>query len=52
MNVSTMVAINNLNMVTMMTAIQASNGIIIINDSGKEWKDMDGSMLDAYMGRD
>ena len=52
MNVSTMVAINNLNMVTMMTAIQASNGIIIINDSGKEWKDMDGSILDAYMGRD
>lgn len=39
MNVSTMVAINNLNMVTMMTAIQASNGIIIINDNGKIWMD-------------
>ena len=52
MNVATMVAINNLNMVTMMTAIQASNGIIVMNDNGKEWKDMDGSMLDAYIGRD
>lgn len=47
-----MVAINNLNMVTMMNAIQASNGIIVMNDNGKVWKDMDGSMLDGYMGRD
>lgn len=52
MNVSTMVAINNLNMVTMMTAIQASNGIIVMKDNGKEWEDMDGSMLDTYIGRD
>ena len=52
MNVATVVAINNLNMVTMMTAIQSANGIIIMNDNGKEWKDMDGSMLDAYIGRD
>ncbi len=52
MDVATMVAINNLNMVTILTAIQSANGIIIMNDNGKEWKDMDGSMLDAYMGRD
>ena len=52
MNAATMVAINNLNMVTMLTAIQSANGIIIMNDNGKEWKDMDGSMLDAYIGRD
>lgn len=52
MDIATMVAINNLNMVTMMNAIQASNGIIVMNDNGKVWKDMDGSMLDGYMGRD
>lgn len=52
MDVATMVAINNLNMVTILTAIQSANGIIIMNNNGKEWKDMDGSMLDAYMGRD
>lgn len=39
-------------MVTILTAIQSANGIIIMNNNGKEWKDMDGSMLDAYMGRD
>ena len=52
MDVATMVAINNLNMVTMLTAIQSANGMIIMNDNGKEWKDMNGSMLDTYMGRD
>lgn len=52
MDVATMVAINNLNMVTILTAIQSANGMIIMNDNGKEWKDMNGSMLDAYMGRD
>ena len=52
MDIATMVAINILNMVTMMNAIQASNGIIVMNDNGKVWKDMDGSMLDGYMGRD
>ena len=45
MDVATMVAINNLNMVT------ANNVITIVNGERME-EDMDGSMLDQYMGKD
>ena len=52
MDVATMVAINNLNMINMMTMLQEANNIVIMNANGKEWKDMDGSLLEQYMGRE
>lgn len=51
MDVATMVAINNLNMVTMMQAMQQTQSVITILADGKEIKDMEGSMLDQYMGQ-
>lgn len=52
MNVASMVAINNLNMLTMMNVLQEVNHIILINDNGKEYEDMSGSMLDQYIGKE
>ena len=52
MDVATMVAINNLNMINMMTMLQEANNIVIMNENGKEWKDMDGSLLEQYMGKE
>ena len=51
MDVATMVAINNLNMVTVMAVQEANNVITIVNGERME-EDMDGSMLDQYMGQD
>ena len=51
MDIATMVAINNLNMVTMMQAMQQTQSVITILVDGKEIKDMEGSMLDQYMGK-
>ena len=51
MDVATMVAINNLNMVTVM-AVQAANNVITIANGDRMQEDMDGSMLDQYMGND
>ena len=51
MDVATMVAINNLNMVTVMAVQEANNVITIVNGERME-EDMDGSMLDQYMGKD
>ena len=50
MDVATMVAINNLNMVTVM-AVQAANNVITIVNGERMEEDMDGSMLDQYMGK-
>ena len=50
MDVATMVAINNLNMVTVM-AVQAANNVITIVSGERMEEDMDGSMLDQYMGK-
>lgn len=52
MDIGTMVALNNLNMITMMNALQETGSIIIINDNGKEYEDMSGSMLDQYIGKE
>ena len=52
MDIATMAAINNLNMVTMMQAMQQTQSVITILADGKEIKDMEGSMLDQYMGKD
>lgn len=51
MNVATMVALNNLNMLTALTVQAANNVITIVNGERKE-EDMDGSMLDQYMGKE
>ena len=51
MDVATMVAINNLNMVTVM-AVQAANNVITIVKGERIEEDMDGSMLDQYMGKE
>lgn len=51
MNVATMVAINNLNMVTVM-AVQAANNVITIVNGERMEEDMDGSMLGQYMGKE
>ena len=51
MDVATMVAITNLNMVTVM-AVQAANNVITIVNGERREEDMDGSMLDQYMGKE
>lgn len=51
MDVATMVAINNLNMVTVM-AVQAANNVITIVSGERMEEDMDGSMLGQYMGKE
>ncbi len=51
MDIATMVAINNLNMMTMMQAMQQRQNVITILSNGKEKRIMEGSMLDQYMGK-
>ena len=51
MDIATMVAINNLNMMTMMQAMQQRQNVITILSNGKEERIMEGSMLDPYMGK-
>ncbi len=52
MDVATMVALNNLNMLTMMSSMAVTDGMITIMNGEKEIEDMNGSMLDQYMGKD
>ena len=51
MDIATMVAINNLNMMTMMQDMQQRQNVITILSNGKEERIMEGSMLDQYMGK-
>ena len=51
MNVATIVALNNLNMLTALTVEAANNVITIVNGERKE-QHIDGSMLDQYMGKE
>ena len=51
MDVATMVALNNMNMLTALTVQAANNVITIVNGERRE-DEMDGSMLDQYMGKD
>ena len=46
MDIATMVAINNLNMMTMMHTMQQRQNVITILSNGKEERIMEGSMLD------
>ena len=52
MDIATMVALNNLNMLNFTIAMQEMQNAITIIENGEEYQDMDGSMLDAYMGMD
>lgn len=52
MDVASMIAINNRNMITMMNALQEVNHIVLIKNNGKEYEDMSGSMLDQYIGKE
>jgi len=52
MDIATMVAINNLNMMTMMQDMQQRQNVITILNGERMEEDMDGSMLDQYMGKD
>ena len=51
MDVATMIALNNMNMLTALT-VQAANNVITIVHGERMEEDMDGSMLDQYMGKD
>lgn len=51
MDVATMIALNNMNMLTALT-VQAANNVITIVNGERTEEDMDGSMLDQYMGKD
>ena len=51
MDVATMVALNNMNRLTALT-VQAANNVITIVNGERMEEDMDGSMLDQYMGKD
>ena len=50
MDVATMIALNNMNMLTALT-VQAANNVITIVNGERTEEDMDGSMLDQYMGK-
>lgn len=52
MDVATMTAISNMNALTMMMELQTTNGIMVLNEAGKEYKDMDGTMLMGYIGKE
>ena len=51
MDVATMIALNNMNMLTALT-VQAANSVITIVNGERMEEDMDGSMLDQYMGKE
>lgn len=51
MDVATIIALNNLNMANMIAMQNANNVITIVNGERME-EDMDGSMLDQYMGKE
>ena len=51
MDVATMVALNNMNMLTALT-VQAANNVITIVNGERTEEDMDCSMLDQYIGKE
>ena len=52
MDIATMTMLNNLNILNINLAIQQAGGIITIIQDEKEYEDMDGTMLDEYMGKE
>lgn len=52
MDIATMTMLNNLNLLNLNLAMQQAGGIITIIQDEREYKDMDGTMLDEYMGKE
>ena len=52
MDIATMTMLSNLNLLNLNLAMQQAGGIITIIQDEKEYKDMDGTMLDEYMGKE
>ena len=52
MDIATMTMLTNLNLLNLNLAMQQAGGIITIIQDEKEYKDMDGTMLDEYMGKE
>lgn len=52
MDIATLIALNNLNMMNMAIALQQENGLITLISDGKEGIEMEHSLLEQYMGKD
>ena len=52
MDVGTMAALSSINMLNIAVAIQNAESIIVSFEKEKEFEDMDGRILDSYIGRD
>ena len=52
MDIATMTMLNNLNLLNLNLAIQQAGEMITIIQDEKEYEDMDGTMLDEYMGKE
>lgn len=52
MDIATMTMLNNLNLLNLNLAMQQAGEMITIIQDEKEYEDMDGTMLDEYMGKE
>ena len=52
MDVGTMAALSSINMLNVAVAIQNAESIFVSFEKERQFEDMDGSMLDSYIGRD
>lgn len=52
MDIATMTMLTNLNLLNLNLAMQQAGGMITIIQDEKEYEDMDGTMLDEYMGKE
>ena len=52
MDVGTMATLSSINMLNIAVAIQNAESIIVSFEKERQFEDMDGSMLDSYIGRD
>ena len=52
MDVGTMATLSSINMLNIAVAIQNAESIIVSFEKEKEFEDMEGSILDSYIGRD
>ena len=52
MDVGTMAALSSINMLNVAVAIQNAESIVVSFEKEMQFEDMDGSMLDSYIGRD
>ena len=52
MDVGTMATLSSINMLNIAVAIQNAESIIVSFEKERQFEDMDGSILDSYIGRD